>query len=156
MQPKLAKDLSEAASWTNNYKSSRFCDPSVSYEIVDAHKRSDERWSIWIDRGTNSRHRVSKMRIATRAHLDHLEAKVPTDHSCPDWYGNFDRASWSWDGSRMDVWNSFKMHDVWAVWTDIPQCSMHAKLTRSQVPCRPTWGSKYATMRKELELGAAP
>jgi hypothetical protein len=30
------------------------------------------------------------------------------------------------------------------------------KVTRSQVPCRPTWGSKYAAMRKELELGAAP
>jgi hypothetical protein len=30
------------------------------------------------------------------------------------------------------------------------------KLMRSQVPCRPTWGSKYAAMRKELELGAAP
>jgi hypothetical protein len=29
-------------------------------------------------------------------------------------------------------------------------------LTHSQVPYRPTWGSKYAAMRKELELGAAP
>jgi hypothetical protein len=29
-------------------------------------------------------------------------------------------------------------------------------VTRSQVPCTPTWGSKYAAMRKELELGAAP
>jgi hypothetical protein len=29
-------------------------------------------------------------------------------------------------------------------------------LTRSQVPCRPTGGSKYATIWKELELGAAP
>jgi hypothetical protein len=29
-------------------------------------------------------------------------------------------------------------------------------MTRSQVPYRPTWGSKYATMRKPLELGAAP
>jgi hypothetical protein len=30
------------------------------------------------------------------------------------------------------------------------------KVTRSQVPCRPTWGSKYAAMRKQLEFGAAP
>jgi hypothetical protein len=30
------------------------------------------------------------------------------------------------------------------------------RVTRSQVPCEPTWGSKYAAMRKELELGAAP
>jgi hypothetical protein len=29
-------------------------------------------------------------------------------------------------------------------------------VTCSQVPCRPTWGSKYAAMRKQLELGAAP
>jgi len=28
------------------------------------------------------------------------------------------------------------------------------QMSRSQVPCRPTWGSKYATMRKRLELGA--
>ncbi len=27
-------------------------------------------------------------------------------------------------------------------------------MSRSQVPCRPTWGSKYAAMRKRLELGA--
>jgi hypothetical protein len=27
-------------------------------------------------------------------------------------------------------------------------------MSRPQVPCRPTWGSKYAAMRKELELGA--
>jgi hypothetical protein len=33
--------------------------------------------------------------------------------------------------------------------------SNRRRVTRSQVPCKPTWGSKYATMRKELELGAA-
>ncbi len=27
-------------------------------------------------------------------------------------------------------------------------------VSRPQIPCRPTWGSKYAAMRKELELGA--
>jgi hypothetical protein len=27
-------------------------------------------------------------------------------------------------------------------------------MSRSQVPCGPTWGSKFAAMRKELELGA--
>ncbi len=39
---------------------------------------------FWTDRGIDSRHRVSETGIATRAHLDHLEARVPTDHSCPD------------------------------------------------------------------------
>jgi hypothetical protein len=27
-------------------------------------------------------------------------------------------------------------------------------MSRPQVPCKPTWGSKYAAMRKELKLGA--
>jgi len=31
-----------------------------------------------------SRHRVSETGIATCAHLDHLEARVPTDYSCPN------------------------------------------------------------------------
>jgi hypothetical protein len=43
MQPKLARDPSRAASWTNSYKSSRFGDLGVSYEIVGAHERFDER-----------------------------------------------------------------------------------------------------------------
>jgi hypothetical protein len=32
--------------------------------------------------------------------------------------------------------------------------NLQLMLSCPQVPCRPTWGSKYAATRKELELGA--
>jgi hypothetical protein len=34
------------------------------------------------------------------------------------------------------------------------ECLFWYQMSRPQVPCRPTWGSKYAAMRKRLELGA--
>jgi hypothetical protein len=49
---------------------------------------------------------------------------------------------------------STKPEPVWIVHGVLQYAT--AILTRSQVPCRPTWGSKYVAMRKELELRAAP
>jgi hypothetical protein len=46
---------------------------------------------------------------------------------------------------------------VWGWSPTLPKLRIWSPpVSRPQVPCRPTWGSKYATMRKELELRARP
>jgi len=44
--------------------------------------------------------------------------------------------------------------EVWGRHSHFWKWDLGLRVSRSQVPCKPTWGSKYAAMRKRLELGA--